>query len=142
MFDLERRKQHTYLIVEYIKHFLFRFTKNNAISGFIVYLIHHILVFSLLLYLLLGKVNMLFYVVIAICLFIIGTNYYFNGCICIYLERNLWNSKKWWGPLTIIAYPLEKMNVSITRNLITNIFICYTIFMGMFTLMKILYYVK
>ena len=142
MFDLEARKRHTYLIIDNLKHFLFRFTKNNAISGFIVYLIHHILVLSLLLYLLLGKVNMIFYGVIFICLLIMMTNYYFNGCICIYLERKLWNRTDWWGPLTVVSYPLEKMNVDITRNLIKNIFICFSILMGTFTLFKVLYYVK
>jgi hypothetical protein len=137
--DIETRKKHTDLIVEKTSEYLNKITNNGNISGNIVLMLHWSIVSISMLYLVLGKINIYFYLSMAFWFIIMILHLYFHGCICIKIERNLWNKKDWKGPWGYLIKILEMMNVEITNKLLNNIFNCWGILFTMFILLKIIY---
>ena len=70
MFSLEYRKQLTKKITQIIEKFLYKYTKNNTISGYILVLIHWLVMLLVYLYIFLGKINTIFYLC---CIFLLFT---------------------------------------------------------------------
>ena len=58
MSSLEYKKELINILTKYIENFLFQYTKNNALSGYIVAMIHWLVMFVVYLYILLGDVNL------------------------------------------------------------------------------------
>jgi len=137
--DIETRKKHTDLIVEKTSEYLNKITNNGNISGNIVLMLHWSIVSISMLYLVVGKINIYFYLSMAFWFIIMILHLYFHGCICIKIERNLWNKKDWKGPWGYLIKILEMMNVEITNKLLNNIFNCWGILFTMFILLKIIY---
>jgi len=137
--DIETRKKHTDLIVEKTSEYLNKITNNGNISGNIVLMLHWSIVSISMLYLVVGKINIYFYLSMAFWFIIMILHLYFHGCICIKIERNLWNEKDWKGPWGYLIKILEMMNVEITNKLLNNIFNCWGILFTMFILLKIIY---
>jgi hypothetical protein len=137
--DIETRKKHTELIVEKTSEYLNKITNNGNISGNIVLMLHWSIVSISMLYLVVGKINIYFYLSMAFWFIIMILHLYFHGCICIKIERNLWNKKDWKGPWGYLIKILEMMNVEITNKLLNNIFNCWGILFTMFILLKIIY---
>ena len=141
-FSLEERKQHTKVIIEKTTNFLYNFTNNNTLSGFILVLIHWILISLLLIYLIIGEINTLYYICCLLWLIIFSLHYYFKGCILTRIERSLWKADDWWGPWIILFAPIEKTGVEITSQLAENIFICWAIILMTISFLRILYQMK
>jgi hypothetical protein len=137
MFSLETRKQHTKIILKLIQNFLFRFTGNDFVSGVIICVLHTVMGLPSLLYLIMGKVNLIYYLCFHIWATIFVLHFYFNGCIFTRAERYLWNDKEWWGPWMVLFYPLKKLNINITGNMANNIFLCWGFTLCTFVLLKI-----
>lgn len=60
-----------------------------------------------------GEMNGLFYSTILLWLLIIASNYYFHGCILTRVERELYNNKEWFGPVTFL---IQLLNVEKTKE--------------------------
>ena len=138
MSDLEYKKELINNLTENIENFLFKYTKNNAISGYIVAMIHWLVMFVLYLYILLGDVNIIFYVC---CIFLAITyilHNYFSGCILIRIERQMWNTDKWWGIWTIFFIFIQKLGIPITKTVTKYTYTLWSVFMSIAILLKIL----
>jgi hypothetical protein len=126
MFSLEKRKENTKIITEYGEKLLMGDTNaNNIINGFILVLCHWLFTGIPLIYLIIGKINILFYLSALIWAIIFIFHFYFKGCILTRIERKIWNEKKWWGPWMFLFTPLEKVGVTMTDELANMIFNCW-----------------
>jgi hypothetical protein len=142
MFSLVERKEHTIKITNYIKTILFKLTKNNVISGYILVLLHWIILGIPLIYLIIGEINSIYYVCCLIWSIVIVLHFYFKGCILTRIERSLWQEKKWWGPWIFFFTPLEKIGIDMTNELANNIFICWGVIILLYTFLRLLYHMK
>ena len=142
MFSLEDRKNHTKYLTEITCNFLFKITQNNALSGFYLLLIHWITTLVSLVYIIIGDINIYFYISCLIWISVFINHFYFAGCICTIIECKLWNTKDWLGPWLFYFKPLELTGIEITTNLANNIFICFGICIASIGFLKILYNMK
>jgi hypothetical protein len=133
----KNRKQVTTNILEQTEQMLYKFTNNNAISGFIIFLFHQIVCICLLYFTITRSLDLLFYITILCWIIIIFFHYYFNGCILIRLERYLWDTKTWYGQWTPLYNLLKIYNIELTQNLLNNMFICGDIVLAIFIIIKI-----
>ena len=67
---------------------------------------------------------------------------YFNGCICTKIERELWETKEWYGPWILPFTILEKIGIPITSGLANNIFMCWGIAIVTWIIIRILFHNK
>lgn len=140
MFSLAERKAHTIKITDYIQNILFKLTGNNdGQSGFILVIVHWFITGIPLIYLILGKINMLYYICCFIWSIVIILHFYFKGCILTRIERTIWQEKKWWGPWIFLFTPLEKIGIDMTNELANSIFTCWGIIIILFVFLRLLY---
>ena len=133
------RVLHTELLINCARRGLFKITGNDAISGYIIFIFHQILVFVSLTYILVGEINWLFYLLFIAWMAAFNIHLYFNGCILTRLERSLWNTRDWSGTLAWIFSPTSKTSVEMSPNLVNNIFICCGIVIFMIGFLRFLY---
>lgn len=120
---------------------LFKYTKNNKVSGFLVYLFHVILCTTTFFYMFLGEINFFFYFSLFVWIITFCMHFYFKGCILTKIERHLWNTKTWYGPWTFLFNSVEYyFNDKLSINLKNNIFICWGIIISTLLLLKIVFY--
>lgn len=120
---------------------LYKWTKNNNVSGFYVYLFHIILCGSTMLYLFLGNIDIYFYFSLAVWVATFILHFHFKGCILTKIERHLWNTNTWYGPWTLLFSPFEYyLKDKLSDNLKKNIFICWGIILSTLLLLKIVFY--
>ena len=137
MSSLEYKKELINNLTKNIENFLFQYTKNNALSGYIVTMIHWLVMFVVYLYILLGDVNIIFYMC---CIFLLLTyilHLYFSGCVLIRIERQLWNTDKWWGIRTIFFLFIQKLGIPITKTVTEYTYTLWSIFLSIVILLKI-----
>jgi hypothetical protein len=137
MSSLEYKKELINNLTKNIENFLFQYTKNNALSGYIVTMIHWLVMFVVYLYILLGDVNIIFYMC---CIFLLLTyilHLYFSGCVLIRIERQLWNTDKWWGIWTIFFLFIQKLGIPITKTVTEYTYTLWSIFLSILILLKI-----
>jgi hypothetical protein len=139
MQSVETRKRHTELIIDYVRQKMFRLTGNDAVSGYIIFILHHVIVCLSFTYILVGEINWLFYLIFAAWIAAFNVHLYFNGCILTRLERALWNTRDWSGTLAWMFSPASKTDVEMTPNLVNNIFICCGIVVFMVGFLRFLY---
>lgn len=137
--DIETRINHTNWVVEKTSEYLNKLTNDSNVSGNILLIIHWAIVSFSVLYILLGQINIYFYLSVLVWFIIMILHFYFHGCICIKIERKLWNMKEWKGPWGYLIKLLELMDVEITNKLLNNIFNCWGILFTMFILLKMIY---
>lgn len=124
-------------VIQFFERNLYKYTKNNALSGFIVYIVHVGICSIAAFYIFLGKVDKIFYICVALWLLIFALHFYFKGCILVKLERHLWKTKDWYGPWSVFFFPLKYFNVELSKNTTENIFICYGVIFMLFIMIKI-----
>jgi hypothetical protein len=124
-----------------IETILYKWTNNNNVSGFCVYLFHIIICTSTFLYLFLGNIDVLFYFSLAVWVSIFILHFHFKGCILTKIERHLWNTNTWYGPWTLLFSPIEYYSKDkLSKNVKKNMFICSGIILSTFLLLKIVFY--
>ncbi len=137
MFTLEYKKQITNTLTNKVEKFLYKYTRNNTISGYILAMVHWLIMFLVYLYILLGDINTLFYLC---CIFLLITyilHLYFSGCILIRIERKIWNTEKWWGIWTILFLFMQSIGIPITKLLTTNIYNLWTLYVVFIIIVKL-----
>ena len=107
-------------------------TQDNKISGYIIIIIHIIIVIFEIIYSIFGTVNILYILLLSFTFtihFYIFIYYGGNGCILTRIERHLLNDKNWFGIFTIINI---FFNINIEKNygeiLIINMWIILIIY--------------
>ena len=121
MFSLNQRKTNTHTIVKNTQQFLYKFTQNNKLSGFVVIIFHWLIIGIPLLYLLFGKVNTLYYILTGLTYVIYALQIYFKGCILARIERHLLETEQWWGPWLVLFKPLEYIGIYMNTPLANKI---------------------
>ena len=96
--------------IKNIENFLFKYTKNNAISGYIVAMIHWVVMYIVYMYILLGNVDIFYYLCCGFLVITYMLHIYFSGCILIRIERIIWNTDKWWGIWTLFSFFTKTRN--------------------------------
>jgi hypothetical protein len=62
---------------------------------------------------------------------------YFSGCVLIRIERQLWNTDKWWGIWTIFFLFIQKLGIPITKTVTEYTYTLWSIFLSIVILLKI-----
>ena len=138
MFDIESRKIHTRNIIMFFKNELYKINPNHIINGFIIFLIHWIACTIPCLIILIGNINIYFYISCMWWGLVVCAHFYFKGCILTRIERELWQDTTWVGPWVIPFTIIERFGINITPNLTENIFICWGIILTTFVFLKLL----
>ena len=121
MFSLNQRKNNTNFIVNHTQKTLYKITRNDRISGFILVIFHWLIIGIPFLYLLFGKVNTLYYILSFLVYVVYGLQIYFKGCILARIERHLFETTEWWGPWIVLFKPLEYIGVYMDTELANKI---------------------
>lgn len=139
MFDLDTRKRNTKLILTTSKNILYKINPNHAVNGLIVLLFHWCSVGIPLLGLFIFNLDWKFYTAAIMWIVVLLLHLYFNGCIFTRLERELWNTKDWYGPWFLPFNVLEYLNVPITSGLANNIYVCWGIAITIWIIIRIVF---
>lgn len=129
---------------KYTKHSIFQWTKdklrqylshNDRINGFVLFLLHFILQILVYFALLTSPIcSAKFMCAVVFWVLILLTNVYFRGCILLKMERYLWNTRSWYGPMYLFCDD-HYMN----NNLANNFFICRQVLVITIIFLRVLF---
>ena len=139
MLSIEIRKKYTEFLIDFVRRKLFKLTGNDAVSGYIIFIFHQVIACLSLIYILIGEINWLFYLLFIAWVAAFIIHMYLNGCILTRLERSLWSTKEWSGILSWFFFPVARTGLDMTPNLVNNIFICSGIVIFMVGFLRFLY---
>ena len=112
MNTLEERKKHMKYIINqstYIKKYI---GLNDSHFAFLIITAHTIFIGTGVLYLLLCRVDKIYFIFIVFWILLLFFHFYFNGCFLTRIERHYLKDDKWYGPPTIpflmLGYPISK----------------------------------
>lgn len=130
-------------VIKGIELGLYPYTNDNKISGFIVFIFHLLVCGIPGVYLMIGDINYIYFLCIGLWLFVFWLHFYFKGCILVKTERYLWDTRDWYGPWSMIIFPLQNVGVEITKSLTENIFLGYGLFLTLYVFINLYsYYTK
>ena len=118
--DHDEKKKRIKEMCEGCEKYLYKYTENNAISGTIVTLMHYIYMFAGLYFIWFVPLNKKIIIFMMLVIIIhLSVHLYFGGygCIVTRIERYLFNSEIWYGPLTVLKYLVD---FDVNRNNIDN----------------------
>jgi len=141
MFNKNERINNQNNIIKKIKLYLFKYTNNDNISGFIVFLIHWIITLFVFTYIFIGDIDIFFYLAVLIWIIIVFLHLYFNGCIFTKIERNYWKTNEWNGPWILLSklLSLNKINFKNFSKTLQNIFyLGWGLFLSFFIILRLL----
>lgn len=134
----EIKKERIKYACENIENILYTFTEDNIKSGYIVMIFHYIYFLTGLFYIWFIEINYNFFIQMIVPMIIHYTSFFYyggTGCIITRIERHLFNSKEWFGPLTPLKYiydfELNKDNIDFILLIIwlpSFIFLIYKIY--------------
>lgn len=124
-------------IIHSIEDILRRYlSKDNRINGFFVFLLHSALQIMVYTILLTFPISSIYFIVaIVLWILIMLSNISFRGCFLLKLERYLWNTQSWYGPLYLFC---DENNV--TNGIVNNFFICRQVLVMTIVFLRILFY--
>ena len=111
----------------------------DPIEGFVIFIIHILLAIFFYIYLLFGKINILYYLLVVVWLGIVSMHFYFKGCLLTKIERNSWKSTDWEGPWTLLFFLLKKNDVEVSSNFKANIYNCFGIIISIIIVTRIVF---
>lgn len=117
-----------YKLRHYISH-------NDRLNGYVLFLLHFILQILVYFALLTCPIHSAKFVCAALLwLFILLSNVCFRGCILLKLERYLWDTRTWYGPMYLFCE-----DSYITSNLANNFFICQQVILITIVFLRVLF---
>ena len=127
-------------VIKGIELGLYPYTNDNKTSGFIIFIFHLLVCGIPGVYLMIGEINNFYFLCIVFWLFVFWLHFYFKGCILVKAERYLWNTKKWYGPWSMIIFPLQNMGVKVTKSLSEKIFLAYGTLLCLYVFNRLYYF--
>ena len=127
-------------VIKEIELGLYPYTNDNKMSGFIIFIFHLLVCGIPGVYLMIGEINNFYFLCIAFWLLVFWLHFYFKGCILVKAERYLWNTKKWYGPWSMIIFPLQNMGVKVTKSLSEKIFLAYGTLLCLYVFNRLYYF--
>ena len=135
------KKEFTKKIVHFIKDLLYKCNPDNQTNAFLVLLIHYSIVVLSLCGLFACNYNWKFHICVVVWVCICILHIVFNGCILTRIERELWNTKDWKGPWSILFECLTNTGITVTKSLANDIYVsvalCITTFIVARVILKI-----
>ena len=117
MNSLETRKTHTQKIILFFEEIKNKMDLDTKQFGIIIFMIHILIVVAPVLYLVLGKVNNIFYSCVLFWVGVIYFHFYFSGCFLTRLERHFFKDPTWYGPPIL---PFEMIGIHLNKNQANN----------------------
>lgn len=112
MITLEERKKHMKYIIDQFNIVQKYIEIDDFLFAFFIIITHTIFIGCGILYLLLCKVDNIYFIFIAFWILLLFFHFYFNGCFLTRIERYYLKNDKWYGPPTLpfllIGYPISK----------------------------------
>lgn len=128
-------KDNINFIIKYIVNKLnYWFSSNDSLTGFYVFLIHFVCQIIFTIIFLFYPLSTLYYFIVVIWIFVLISKIYFRGCLITKIERHLWKTKTWYGPL----FEFGKLN-QLPCNTMINISVCLSIIICMIIFARILF---
>ena len=141
MVSLKRRKEHTEKLSTFISSLLNKITFDDSkMSGFLLFLIHWIIIGVPTMYILFGEVNVMFFVSCIIYVIVFLLHLYFGGCILTRIERKLWDTKTWYGPWTFLFLILESIGVEMSDKRMNYVYNINATMITLVALARMLWY--
>lgn len=138
MFDVDTRKNHTDVIFNFLDRLLSLFTNDRIIKGNIMYCAHNWLIGFMLIFLTYGWIGPLYFVFMILYFSLFLLHFYFNGCICIRVERRFYGISDWKGMWCMLFDSLEKMGLTMTNALENNVYIAVSVCMTSIIVMRLI----
>ena len=120
-------------LVYKIDEFISIFISSTNIKTLTLIALHNIFILLCIIYLFIGKINQLYYVVIGIMVLILLLNYRYKGCPLIHLERKYLQTNKWYGSYHV----LELFGINPSKSNIKQLFIIWILIIGMIPLYRL-----
>jgi len=122
MITLEERKKHMKYIINLFDTIKNSININEKYFSYLIIIAHTILIGSCILYLILFKIDNIYFIFILFWILLIFFHFYFNGCFLTRIERHYLKDDKWYGPPTI---PFLMLGYLISKDEANNfIYIC------------------
>jgi len=124
-------------VFEWTKYKLRQYiSQNDRLNGYVLFLLHFILQILVYFALLTSPIHSAIFVcAVVLWLFILLSNVCFRGCILLKLERYLWNTRTWYGPMYLFCE-----DSYITSNLANNFFICQQVIVITIVFLRFLFF--
>lgn len=122
------------IIIELVVSRLNCLSSNDNLTGFYVFLIHFMCQFIMIIIFLFYPLSPLYYFMVVVWLVVLVSNIYFRGCLVTKIERRLWKTKSWYGPI----FEFGNLN-KLPCNTVTNISVCLSIFVCMVIFVRVLF---
>tara|TARA_Y100000389_G_C17466422_1_gene526067 strand:- start:179 stop:661 length:483 start_codon:yes stop_codon:yes gene_type:complete len=132
----EEKKERITKLINFIEKISINFTDNKSVIGYIIFIIHYILIALIFAYTIFNKITVVSYIIlfsIVVCSSLVNL-YYGSGCTLVRLERHFFNNKEWFGPTTIfykifnISTTIENKHISERLSII--FWLCFIIFLS------------
>jgi hypothetical protein len=109
---------------------------NDQLNGFFLFLLHSLFQIFVYFALLTSPIySATFMCAIIFWVFILLSNIYFRGCLLLKLERYLWGTRSWYGPMYLFCE-----EEYITPNLANNFFICQQVIIITIIFLRVLFF--
>lgn len=112
MITLEERKKHMKYIINQFDTIKKSININEKYFAYLIIITHIIVIGIWVLYLILFKIDYIYFIFILFWILLILFHFYFNGCFLTRIERHFLKDDKWYGPPTIpflmVGYPITK----------------------------------
>jgi hypothetical protein len=109
---------------------------DNRINGFFIFILHSLLQLLVYGFLLFSPIySWHFIIAFILWVFIMLTNFSFRGCFLLKLERYLWNTQSWYGPLYLFCD-----ETFVTNGIVNNFFVCRQVLIMTIVFLRILFY--
>lgn len=125
--------------VTYLTEFLQRSTLPDFFLGWLVLLFHIAGGLSLVLWLLFAPLNSFYSLIVFTWLGVLASNTYFHGCILSRLERRLFHSEDWHGPVSLANVCFRLLFTDVTKE-ISNLIIkyCFAVPVSVITVLRLI----
>jgi len=118
MFELEERKKYTKYVIEEVEKILLKFVDKKGYAGLMVVGFHYFLIVISVTYIMFGSVNIYYYMSSLLYVVIIILHFICGGCILTRIERSLFETKEWYGPISMLLYGIEDASKERTNNMV------------------------
>ena len=133
MLDLIKRKNTVDDLIRYIKEYYAGSDEKSI--GVFIYFLHNLLVGLILIWVSVGDFGWIFNLSVFVILWVIGLHFYFNGCICIRLERHFLDDDKWYGLWTPLFDFMKYLGIELSSSNRSKVFVI----VGGIFLIRVLY---
>ena len=127
-YDLETRKQNTKKLIKYFEALSLKITNDDRKKAGFVFLTAHTIVITIIMYLMLLTKKREFIIIgILLWVLIMMQHLYFKGCWAVRTEREIWQTKEWYGPWNAFFQIMKYYGIKLSESEQNLVFASYAI---------------